>query len=783
VQAPEELVNLEAPGPKSGSTSCNNAGGCDEIFSYPMFRDLEKQQTVFTGLAAHRLFGANFAYEGETRSGSGALVSGSYFPVLGVRPAIGRLLGPGDDPAAGESPVVVLSHEYWRTRFGASEGVLNRTLIVNGRPLTIVGVAPAGFSGTTLGSTPDVFVPITLREQMQPGFTGFDNRRSYWAYLFGRLKPGVTIEQARAALGAQYTSIIQQVEAPLQSGMSEQTLAQFKAKELVIREGARGQSNVLESATTPLTFLMGVTLFVLLIACANVANLLLARAASRSGEMAVRLSIGANRSTLVRQLLTESVLLGAMGAGAGLLVAMWTLKGIAALLPPEAAETVAGGIDRPMMIFAALLAVGTGLLFGLFPAIHSSRPNLLGVLKGQSGQPSGARSAKWFRLSLATFQIFVSMVLLGSAGLFVKSLYNVSRVDLGLDVDDVITFQLSPDLNGYSSERALQLFTRIERELSARPGVTSVAASLVPLLSDSNWGNNVSVEGFDAGPDTDTNASFNQVGPGYLRTLGIPLISGREFTEADIAGGPKVAIVNEQFAKKFNLNRAAVGKRMQMGSGGQNDIEIVGLVRDAKYAEVTQEIPPQFYIPYRQASRVGSMTVYVRTATDPEAMLNTVRQFVRELDPDLPIDELRTMPQQVRESMGEERAISIMAVAFAGVATVLAAIGLYGVLAYTVSQRTREFGLRMALGAAPRRVRALVMRQVMWMTIIGGLLGLLAALGVGWATASLLYEMEGYDPVALGSAAALLALVALGAGFVPAFRASRLDPMRALRVE
>lgn len=785
VAAPESLVNLAAPGPKSGSTSCNNAGGCEEIISYPMFKDLEAQQTVLTGLAAHRLFGANLSHGGETRSGQGMLVSASYFPVLGLRPTLGRLLGPGDDRAIGESPIVVLSHAYWRSRFNADEALLNDTIIINGRAMTVVGVGPAGFDGTTLGSAADVFVPITLREEMQPGFKGFDDRKSYWVYAFGRLKPGVTVEQARSAMDAQYRAIINDVEVPLQGGMSPQTLERFKAKELVLNEGQRGQSSIARSAGPMLTFLMGVTVFVLLIACANIANLLLARAAARSGEMAVRLSIGASRWSLLRQLLTESMVLAVLGGAAGLLVAQWTLKGIATLMPADAAATIAGPIDASVLIFALALAVSTGILFGLFPALHASSPNLLGVLKNQSGQPAGNRSAKWFRLSLATFQIFVSMALLGGAGLLVKSLYNLSRVELGLDISQVVTFGLSPDLNGYSTDRSRQLFSRIEDELASQPGIVSVAAALVPVLSGSNWGTNVTVQGFEAGPDTDTNANYSEVGPGYFRTLGIPLIYGREFTASDVAGAPKVAVVNEQFATKFNLGRDLVGKRMRIG-GGSNaelDIEIVGLVQNAKYAEVRQEIPALFFTPYRQARRVGSMYIYARTGLEPEQMLATIRPFVKSLDPDLPVEELRTMPQQVRENVFEDRVASILAVSFAGLATVLAAIGLYGVLAYTVAQRTREFGLRMALGAAPGKVRRLVMRQVVWMTIVGGVFGIAAAAVAGYYLSSVLFQMEGYDPVALGGSAAVLAVVALGAGFVPALRASRLDPMKALRFE
>lgn len=785
VSSPETLVNFGTPGPKMGSTSCNNAGRCDEIFSYPMYKDLERQQTVFAGLAGHRTFGANVKHGGETQPATAMLVTGTYFPVLGLRPTMGRLIEPGDDRVPGETAVVVLSHGYWRTRFLANPAVLNETILINGHPMTVVGVGPAGFEGTTLGTKAAVFLPVTLRSVVQPGFrpVGFENRQNYWLYAFGRLKPGVPIEQARAAIGAQYSAIINGVEAPLQKGMSEQTLTRFKAKEITVTPGERGQSDVGQEAGPALWLLMGVTVFVLLIACANIANLMLARAAARSGEMAVRLSIGAGRWSLVRQLLTEALVIALMGGLAGLLVARWTLSGIRAMMPAEVAETLGAGLSIEVLLFAGALSVTTGLLFGLFPALHSSRPDLLSVLKGQSGQPAGAKSAKWFRLSLATFQIFVSMMLLGGAGLFVKSLYNVSRVDLGIDISRVATFSLAPERNGYPTERSRQLFTRIEDELARQPGVASVAAATVPILGGSNWGRNVSVQGFASGPDVDSNSSYNEVGPGYFKTLGVPLLSGREFTASDVAGSAKVAIVNEQFAKKFNLGRDAVGKRMALGNGPDLDIEIVGLAQNAKYSEVRDEIPPVFFLPYRQVERVSDATFYVRTMGDPSPTVGAIRPFVRGIDSDLPVEELRTLPQQVSENVFQDRIVSILAASFAGLATILAAVGLYGVLAYTVSQRTREFGLRMALGAAPSRVRTLVMKQVFWMTAVGGVLGVIGAGFVGRQMASLLFEMEGHDPMALGSAAVVLGLVALAAGFVPALRASRLDPMKALRFE
>lgn len=785
VHEPGRLVNLAAPGPKPGSQSCNNAGGCDVVFSYAMFRDLEKAQTVFTGIAAHRTFGANLAYRGQTLSGQGMLVSGSYFPVLGIQAALGRLLGPGDDRAVGESPVVVLSHAYWRTRFEASPAVLNETLTVNGQSMTIVGVAPVGFEGTTLGARPQVYLPITMRGFMQPGFRGFDQRRNYWAYLFARLKPGVSIEQARIAINVPYRAIINDVEVPLQQGMSEQTMTRFKVKEVLLEEGFRGQSGIHKEVRTPILILLAVTGLVLLIACANIANLLLARAAGRTGEMAIRLSIGASRRNLIVQLLTESCLLAVFGGIAGLVVARWTVDLIATLLPSDASMTLTFDFELPVLLFAAAVTLGTGIVFGLFPALHSTRSGVLSALKGQSGQPSGARSAKRFRLTLATVQIAMSMMLLVSAGLFTKSLYNISRVDLGLKIDNMITFGLSPVLNGYKPEQSRAFFERIENELAAQPGVTSVTASMIPLLAGSNRGNDVSVQGYAAGPDVDSNARTNEVGPGYFRTLGIPLISGREFSVSDAVGAPKVAIVNEQFAEKFNLGRDAVGKRMKPGDSGQKDldVEIVGLVQNAKYSEVKQEIPPLFFLPYRQNATIGSIFFYVRGAMDTEKLLSIVQPVVAQVDRNLPVEELRTMEQTVRDNVAPDRITTILSASFAILATLLAAAGLYGVLAYTVAQRTREFGVRMALGAEPARVRGMVLRQVGLMTLTGGAAGLGAAIGLGRFAQSLLFQIKGNDPGVLAASAILLALVALCAGFVPAHRASKVDPMRALRYE
>ncbi|MBX6363871.1 MAG: ABC transporter permease [Gemmatimonadetes bacterium] len=783
VQEPERLVNLGAPGPKPGSQSCSQAGSCDAVFSYPMFRDLERAQTVFTGIAAHRAFAANLAFRNQTLSAEGMLVSGSYFPVLGVRPALGRLLGPADDQAIGANFVAVLSHSFWTTRLGADPGVLNETIVVNGHPLTIVGVAPAGFQGTTLGTQPSVFVPITMRGLMSPGFDDFENRRSYWAYLFARLKPGVSLTQADAALNGLYRSIINDVEAPLQKGMSDATMKRFRAKRITLEPGARGQSSIHREAKAPLVLLFSITGVVLLIACANIANLLLARGAGRAQEMAVRLSLGASRRQVVTQLLVESCLLAALGGAASLLVARWTLALIASLLPADAVGTLHLGLRMPVVLFAAALSIGTGVLFGLFPAIHSTRPDIVSALKANARQPSGNRAAARFRTSLVTAQIALSMALLVSAGLFIRSLVNVSRVDLGLRIDNVVAFRLSPELNGYAPARSHTFFQRVEEALRATPGVTAVSAALVPILSGSNWGTDVAVQGFRSGPDIDSNARLNEVSAGYFRAFGVPLLAGREFTPADALGRPKVAIVNEAFAKKFNLGRDAVGKWMSMGRSGELDMEIVGLVQNAKYSDVKEEVPPLFFVPWAQDSTIGAMTFYVRTALPPERLLKTIPRVIAGLDPNLPVEDLKTLPQQVRENVFLDRMISTLSAAFAALATLLAAVGLYGVLAYTVAQRTREFGVRMALGADSRRVRALVLRHVARMVAVGGAVGIAAALGIGRAARSLLFGLSGQDPVALGAAAVLLALVAAGAGYIPALRASRVQPAQALRYE
>jgi len=781
VPEPQRLVDLSAPGPKPGWQSCGQAGDCDETFSYPMFKDLQRAQTVMTGLAAHVSEGVNLAVNGEPMSGTAMLVSGSYFPTLEVTPALGRFISDGDE-VLGADQVAVLSYTFWNTHFAADRHVVGQTVVVDGKTLTIVGVAPRDFEGTTLGVSPEVFVPVTIRKEFD-GFDRYQNRTTYWLYVFGRLKPGVTAEQARTALNAMYTPILNTVEAPLQDGMSAATMKRFKAKLIGVGPGYRGQSSMHKEATTPLTMLFGVTAVVLLIACANIANLLLARGAGRAMEMGVRLALGAARRQLVRQLLTESVILALMGGVASLAVAGLTLKLLASLLPPDAVGVLHFTLEPAVLLFAGALAVGTGLLFGLFPALHNTRTDLIATIRSNTGQMTGHKRAGRFRATLVTVQIALATGLLISAGLFLKSLVNVSKVNLGVRVNDVVTFSLAPERSGYDSARTVTLYGQVGDELRRQPGVTGVATSLVPLIAGDNWGNDVYVQGFPSGPDVDNNSRFNEVGPGYFETLGIPILAGREFTDADVGGTARVAVVNQAFAKKFRLGRNPVGKFMSNSGQDSLNIEIVGLARDAKYSDVKDSVPPVFFLPWREAGDPSSLNFYVRTGLAPEQELSALPPILKRLAPTVPVENLKTMPQQIRDNVFLDRMMSILSALFAALATVLAAVGLYGVLAYTVQQRTREIGVRMALGANASQVRNLVLRQVGVMVVVGAVIGLGVAVGTGRFLRSLLYGLGGNDPVVLVCSTLLLALVAFAASYIPVLRASRVNPVEALRYE
>lgn len=780
VASPANLFNISAPGPKFGNTSNNSAGSRDDILSHPMLRDLQRlRPDPVAGIAGHRSFQATLGREGRNAFGLGMMVSGNYFDLLGLVPGQGRLIVAADDATPGEGRVAVLSHRHWRDAWGGRADAVGSVLKVNGEALTVVGVAPPGFEGTTPGFRADVFVPLSLAGRLQPQMASdFEDRRSYWIYAFGRLAPGATREDAEAALNLPYARLIEDVEVPLHADLDAQRMAEFRAKRLLLGEGARGQSRTAQQAARPLGLLSAVAALVLLIACLNIANLLLARGAGRAGEFALRASIGASRGRLVRQLLLESALLAALGGLASLPLAALIAGGLVAWMPAGTLDGFEVGIDGAALRFAALVSLATVLLFGLFPALQLGRAEPIAALRGESGQ-SSSRGGNRFRASLATTQVALSMASLALAGLFAKSLVNLASEDLGMQVERMVVFSLSAERQGYDTEQARALFERIETRLAAVPGVTAVASSRVPLLSHHEWGSNVSVEGFESTPET-LAPNYSMVGAGFFASMGIPLLAGRDIALADGADAPRVAVVNRRFAEYFGLGANPIGKRMAIGGSDDLDIEIVGLVADSKYADIKAGAYPLFFTPWRQRE-VGEMSFYLRAAVSPESLLPVLPGVVAEIDPDLPLENLRTVDQQIQRLIATERFVGLLSGAFAVLSTLLAALGLYGVLSYTLSQRMREIGLRLALGAAPRRLRAMVLGQVGRMTLVGGLLGLAAALALGRAAQSLLFGLDGHDPVVLAAACVLLGLVALGAAWLPARRVGRVDPMVALR--
>jgi predicted permease len=793
VPEPERLVNLDAPGPRPGGGFVDLAIGDFAVrFSYPMFRDLSRAQTSFTGIAASIDFLANLSVRDLPTAGRGWLVSGSYFAVLGLQPALGRLIGPEDEVRFGEPAVAVLSYEYWQSQFGGDPSAIGETLMINGQPLEIVGVAPAGFLGTTLGMRPEVFVPLTLQELMQRGTSGeVESRHNYWLYVFARLAPGVTLERASAELNGLYAGILNEGEAPAMTVQELQqlqqrsaTLDQFRERRIEFSPGARGRSNLPDTAGQPLTLLLGVTALVLLIVCVNIANLLLARGVSRGGEMATRASLGASRGALVRQLLAESFVLIGIGGIASLAVAAGVVRLITALLPRGTALGLAPELSSAAMSFAAGASLVTVLVFGLVPALRVSAANPAHAMRIHAARSSGGKNAARFRTALTTAQIAFSMVLLVLAGLFTKSLMNVVREDPGMDVETIVSFGITPRLNGYDADRVGALYDRVEEALAARPGVLGVGSTWLPVMATGGFGQSAfSVQGFDAAPGADTTGAINVIGEGFFDAVGIPVLAGRAFTESDTAGAPQVAMVNESFARKFNVGRD-VGKRLGFGATTDYGVEIVGVVADSKLGALKRSVPPTVYLPRRQwAGQVFSLFYYVRTGVDPQTMLAQIPRVVAEIDPEVPVTSLQTMTTEVNTNIYVDRLLSTLSAGFAALATLLAGIGLYGVLAYNVTQRTRELGMRLALGAAPAGLRLMVLKQVGTMALIGAAIGLAAALALGRLAESMLFGLSSHDPLVIGTAVVVLGAVVLAGIWLPARRASSIAPTEALRYE
>ena len=785
VSDPGGLVNLSVPGRKFGMTSSGQAGRNEYIFSYPMLRDLQERQDVFTGIAGHRLFDANLSFDGQTATGSGLVVSGSYFSVLGLQPALGTLIGPQHEPVLGESPVAVLSFDFWQSAFGGSRDVIGKTLQVNGQALTVIGVAPESFSGTTIGARPSVFAPLSMHRELMPTFgMGGDDRQAYWIYAFARLRDGITLTTAEASLNPLYRGITAEIEAPLHADLPPDLREEFLAQRIVLEPGAQGQSNARLYVAQPLTFLMAVTGLLLAIVCVNVGGLLLVRGDARIGETAVRMSIGADRRRITLLFMTEAALLALIGGIVSLPIAAMTIKAFAALLPAQEAGSVVFEIDSSAYALTALLIVATLFLSALYPALRASRARPAALVNAYGQKATGSRGSSRLRLGFAAGQVALSVALLVLGGLFVRSLHNVTQLDLGMDVESIVSFSVSPRLNGYDEARAAQIIDRIEEELQSEPGVASAASSMVPLLTGSNWRTNLAIEGVESGPGIDTDARFNRVGPAFFRTMSMNLLAGRDFGPYDNADSPSVAIVNEAFLRKFSLDFDFVGHRIGMNATqSEPDTEIIGVVADAKYSEVKDPAPPQVYLPRSQASGYGTMTYYVRSNVEVPAIMLQVRGLVSRVDPGLPVNELTTVRRLATDNVFLDRSVTLLTTAFALVATMLAGIGLYGTLAHSVAERTRELGIRLALGATPGALRLRVLAQVGRLTLIGAIPGLLLAMMLGYRAEDLLFGLTAFDPLALTAAVALVAVVALAAGALPARRASGVTPIEALRHE
>jgi putative ABC transport system permease protein len=786
VPEPDRLVSFHVDGLSTGGRPGLAVGDMQAAFSYPMLRDLEARQDAFTGLAAHYDFFADLGSGEGTTNGRGMLVSGRYFDVLNVSPALGRLLGPEDEPAVGEARVVVLSHDYWQRQFGADPNVVNRTLVVNGQQLTIVGVAPAGFEGAMLGWPPEVFVPLTLRWLMQPEEPRSDeNRFNNWLFILARLRPGVSVEQATAQMNVVFGAIRNEIEAPLIPPNTDEALKRrFLESRLLLEPGGRGQSSVPGRASMPLTLLLGVTALVLLIVCVNVANLLLARGAARAGELAIQMSVGASRARLVAQLLAESALLAGLGALASLGVAAATLRLMSAAVRASLNDSLDVALSLPAMLFAAAAALGTVVLFGLAPALQATGTALVPLMKGHGVQAHGGRGAARFSRMLIMGQIAFATVLLVLAGLFTQSLVNIARVELGIEHESVALFAVSPLLAGYEKEALDAVYERVHAGLAAEPGVLSVASGALPMMGNFSMGGGVQVVGSEPLQDNGSQSHL-MVSAKLFETLSVPLLVGRDFTEAD-RSGPPVTIVNEAFVRKFGLGSDAVGKRVRLFGGyvPRGEAEIVGVVANAHITQVKGDVPPQFFTPRPLGDQsFSSLFFYVRSGLDADRLLTVIPRVVASVDPGLPVRNLATMSQLVRNNVSLDRIVTLLSTTLAGLATLLAAIGLYGVLSYNVAQRTRELGLRLALGAEPFALRAMVLKQVRAMALIGAGVGLAMAVGVGRLAQALLYGLSAFDPLVLGAALLVLAAVVTAAAYVPARRASRVAPLEALRYE
>ncbi len=779
VKEPGSLAIIAPQGKFIGS----RRGG--HTMSYPMFKDLQAGEGLFDGVVCRRSEIVALDDGRGTERVEISLVSGNYFDVLGVPPVLGRTFGEGDETAPGANPVIVLSCDFWRSRFGADPDVVSRTLRINDTAMEIVGVASSGFNGLSLDSRPKLFVPVTMIHQVNLGNWRIDDRRTQWVQVFGRLKPGLSRKQAEVAIQTPYKQIIQQeVEGPTFKDVPAEEREQFLQSRMVVLPGRRGLSYLADELSGQLLLLMALAGLVLLVTCANVSNLLIARAARRRKEMTVRLAIGAGRWRIIRQVLVESVLLACAGGAAALLVTALTARAILRFAPGQLSHVVSPEINETMLAFNVAVSAAAALLCGLLPAWRMTQVDLAATLKQQATSVVGGRG-RWLRQGMVVTQICLSLILLIGSGLLMRSLVALYRLDPGFRPTNLVCFDLDPTHSGLDWQRGLAFCRELPTQLRSIPGVTSAAFARVPLLADSVWTNGIVVEGYQPRPAEDVAAHWNSISPDYCKTLGMSVKLGREFNESEeTPGGRKVILVNEAFVRWFLADRNPIG--CQVGfrntADAQPDHEIVGVVCDSKSANLRSSVKPQVYVPYTERG-IDEMTVYVRTSLPSEQVFNAIRQRVRSLNASVPLIDMRTMEDQLDRSLANERLVGFLSSLFGLLATVLAMVGLYGVTAYSVAQRVQEIGIRMALGAQRRSVLSLVLREGMMLALVGVGVGLLGALALTRVLRSQLFEISPGDPLTFVVTALLLTAVALLACYLPARRAAKVDPMVALRYE
>jgi predicted permease len=782
IKAPEQLVMIYQKGAHNGS----NMGS--RMHSYPIYQDFQKKAEPFSEVLARRIVATSISVDNQTERVQAEMVSGNYFTMLGVKPALGRVFTPEEDDRQYRGhPSVVLGYDYWVTRFGGDKGVIGKKILVNNYPMNIVGVSAPGFTGLDPASSPQIRVPLQMKPVVVPEWPWvyLDDRRTRWVQVFARLKPGYTVESSQAPLQGLFKQIREyETTLPAANKWSPYARAEFLRGTIHVEQAATGYSSLRNSFSKALIVLMCMVGLVLLITCANVANLMIARALARQKEIAVRLSLGASRGQLVRQLLVESLTLSLLGGVLGVFIATTLTKGLLSLVPVEGSPLLLRAEpDLRILGFTMLVTFFTGLLFGLVPALQASRPDLWSTLKDAVGSIAGSGTSLFFRKGLVTAQVALSFLLLFGSGLFVRSLQNLKATDTGMrDIDRLITFRVSPALSGYDNPRAVNFYSQLLDQMRTIPGVKSAAFASVPLLSGDEWDSSIRVEGYNEKDGEDMQAFMNSLSPGYFDTMGIALLEGRDFEPRDVKENAKVTIVNQKFAKHYFGSKSAVGRHI--GRGGSKDTkldtEIIGVVADSLYEGPREGVRRQAFIPHW--GKIG-VTYYVRSSIPPDALYNSVRSEVRKLDSSMPVYELKTLGMELDQTLLTERLVALLSAGFGLLATLLAAIGLYGVMAFVVARRTKEVGVRMALGAQPSSVIWLVMREVFLLVGIGLVVAVPTALYLGKHVEAQLYGIKAADPWIAGVSMIFLIAVASLAGFIPAHKASRIDPILALRYD